>query len=213
MRRVNLLHAHGSPTQYLYSRGECRCVLCRSEHAHYQRLFRTTCPEKTAENNRRYNAKNHTKVVAQRRRYYADHREEIHQQRASRREEMVEYDRLYRATHRDERRAYNAAYDAAHPGEATARWRNYKARRRGASGSHTVADVLAQYARQKGRCFWGRKANPECAVSLKSGYHIDHVTPLVKKGSNGTENIVLSCPSCNLRKAAKHPMDFAGRMF
>lgn len=82
-----------------------------------------------------------------------------------------------------------------------------------AEGTHTGADVKAQYKRQRGKCFWGRKINPDCAVSLKDGYHVDHVTPLVKKGSNGTENIVISCPRCNMAKHSAHPMDWAGVMF
>lgn len=120
--------------------------------------------------------------------------------------------RAYAAAHREETQARQAAYRAAHLEQRCAHQRNRHARKRAAPGTHTAADVRAQYKRQKGRCFYGRKVNPDCAVSLKAGYHVDHVTPLVKKGSNGTENTVLTCPSCNLRKGAKHPMDFAGRM-
>ncbi len=36
--RVNLLHAHGSPTQYRYCLQGCRCVSCRgAQHEHYQK--------------------------------------------------------------------------------------------------------------------------------------------------------------------------------
>lgn len=206
MRRVNLLRAHGSPTQYLYIRGECRCTLCRSEHAHHQRRYRVGCPEKTAENNRRYNAKNHAKRAALNRLYYAVHREEIRHHRAERREEIAEYDRLYCAAHRDERRASNTAYDVAHPGKRAACCRNYRARKRGAPGTHTAADTRAQYDRQKGRCYW-------CGAKIAwRKKHVDHVIPLVLGGSNAPANLVISCPTCNQKKHAKHPMDFAGRM-
>jgi len=92
--------------------------------------------------------------------------------------------------------------------------RNCKARRRGLPGTYTTADEKAQYKRQHGKCFW-RQVNPACAVSLKGGYHVDHVIPVAgeRTSSNGPENIVLSCPQCNTSKHAKDPMDWAGVMF
>lgn len=45
------------------------------------------------------------------------------------------------------------------------------------------------------------------------GYHVDHVVPISLGGSDGPENLVLTCPNCNHRKHAKHPMDFAGVLF
>ncbi len=34
-------------------------------------------------------------------------------------------------------------------------------------------------------------------------WHIDHVIPVAKGGSNDPKNLVLSCPACNLKKGAK----------
>ncbi len=93
-----------------------------------------------------------------------------------------------------------------HPETVRLKSHNARARRKGAPGSHTVADERAQYARQKGRCFW-------CGSRVGEVYHADHVIPLVLGGSNGPENIVIACPSCNRKKHAKHPMDFAGTLF
>lgn len=76
-------------------------------------------------------------------------------------------------------------------------------RRRSATGSHTAADIAAQISRQRGRCFW-------CKAKTGSNYHVDHVVPLAAGGSNDPENIVISCPACNLSKGAKHPMEWAG---
>jgi 5-methylcytosine-specific restriction endonuclease McrA len=75
----------------------------------------------------------------------------------------------------------------------------------GNGGTHTAADVAAQRARQRGRCYW-------CHEKVGKSYHVDHVMPLALGGSNGPENIVIACISCNLRKSAKHPMDWAGRL-
>lgn len=72
-------------------------------------------------------------------------------------------------------------------------------------GTHTAKDVAAQYERQQGKCFY-------CDQEVGDRYHVDHVVPLLLGGSNGPENLVIACPECNIRKSAKHPMDFCGRL-
>lgn len=48
-----------------------------------------------------------------------------------------------------------------------------------------------------------------CRCDLrKSGYHMDHNMPLAKGGAHAPHNIQLLCPPCNVRKSAKHPIDF-----
>ena len=50
-------------------------------------------------------------------------------------------------------------------------------------------------------------ANCECDIS--ESYHIDHIMPLALGGTNERTNIQCLCPSCNLRKGSKHPIDWA----
>ena len=113
----------------------------------------------------------------------------------------------WHAEHPDRAKAATDAWREAHPDRHRANSRagtnRRRARERDAVGTYTAADVLAQHDRQKGRCFW-------CHEEAGSVYHVDHVTPLALGGSNGPENIVITCPTCNLSKNAKHPMDFAG---
>lgn len=75
-----------------------------------------------------------------------------------------------------------------------------------AGGSFQRHHVEALLKRQRGRC-----ANPACRITLKPGYHVDHVIPLKLGGSNSHRNIQLLCPLCNLRKGAEHPVAFAQR--
>lgn len=65
------------------------------------------------------------------------------------------------------------------------------------SGEHTPANVAKLWERQAGVC-------NGCGCDLNaSGYHVDHVRPIAKGGSNGPENLQLLCPTCNLSKGTK----------
>jgi 5-methylcytosine-specific restriction endonuclease McrA len=48
-----------------------------------------------------------------------------------------------------------------------------------------------------------------CGKSLKHSYHLDHIMPIALGGTNTDDNVQLLTPSCNLRKSAKHPDDWA----
>lgn len=46
-----------------------------------------------------------------------------------------------------------------------------------------------------------------CGCERDEGFHIDHVKPLSKGGWHCLSNLRPSCPSCNLSKGAKWPLD------
>ena len=67
-------------------------------------------------------------------------------------------------------------------------------------GTHSVSDIARLFAAQEGKCV-GCKAT---LVSKGKGkYHIDHMMPLSRGGSNGAENLQLLCPPCNMSKSNK----------
>lgn len=101
-------------------------------------------------------------------------------------------------------RANARQYYARHPEKYSAHARNRKARLRAAEGSHTAGEIKALYAKQGGRC-------PNCRCSLARGYHVDHVVPLIRGGSNWISNIQLLCPPCNTSKKAMDPIAWAQR--
>jgi 5-methylcytosine-specific restriction endonuclease McrA len=81
--------------------------------------------------------------------------------------------------------------------------RNRRAKLKGAVGKHTQKQVNALEVKQRGACV-------NCLVSFKkTGYHVDHIIPLVAGGGNMIENIQLLCPECNRKKSAKDPIIFA----
>lgn len=144
---------------------------------------------------------------AKARRYYEEHREHCCatvRDYAKRNPEKVRgHHRRGYERNREAFRDRACRWFAEHPEQRRAYTRNRRARIKGLEGSHTGADVLAQYERQHGRCFW-------CGVKVGDEYHADHVVPVSLGGSNGPENIVVSCPHCNVSKHNKHPMEWAG---
>lgn len=47
-----------------------------------------------------------------------------------------------------------------------------------------------------------------CKTDISKNYHVDHIQPLSKGGTNYPENIQLLCKTCNLQKHAKDPLEF-----
>lgn len=203
MRRINLLRAHGSPGNHEYKSHGCRCAPCRAARAESARNLRLANPGRSAAYTKRWRETHLEQALASERRSREAHREE-----------RAAYCRRYYESHRDSLAEYNRRYHAENLAGGAARTRTQRARKRNAPGTHTTQDVRAQYEHQGGKCYW-RRVNHECAVNLQSGYHVDHVIPLAgeRTSSNGPENLVLACRSCNQRKADKDPMDWAGVLF
>jgi 5-methylcytosine-specific restriction endonuclease McrA len=88
------------------------------------------------------------------------------------------------------------------PEAAAALRRNYKARKREAEGHHTGDDIKMLMAAQRGKCAY-------CFTKLLPGFHVDHIEPLSKGGSNWPSNLQLLCAQCNLSKRDKLPHVFA----
>ena len=80
---------------------------------------------------------------------------------------------------------------------------SYKARRRAqAGGSDATAEIHEWANNQDKVCYW-------CAADCEKSYHMDHYYPLSRGGKHTVENLVIACPTCNHRKHAKDPKEFA----
>jgi 5-methylcytosine-specific restriction endonuclease McrA len=97
--------------------------------------------------------------------------------------------------------AYHRAWKAQNRERVRALHHNRKARKRGNGGAHTGDDIKNIFKAQKGKCAY-------CKSGLSS-YHVDHIIPISRGGTNGRRNIQILCQPCNLRKSAKDPIDFA----
>jgi 5-methylcytosine-specific restriction endonuclease McrA len=116
------------------------------------------------------------------------------------------YSQRWRDEHPERARESDRKKRAKQPEKILTRNRNRKARIRALPGQHTASEVAQLFIIQRGNC-------AGCQVALvKSGkgkYHVDHVVPLARGGSNGPENLQLLCKKCNLKKAAMDPYEWA----
>jgi 5-methylcytosine-specific restriction endonuclease McrA len=144
--------------------------------------FRTENPEAVSERNRRFYIKNAEDMRRRFAKYYNKNREFIMQKARVR---AIQWYQANKAT-------------------AIVYSRNRKARVRAAEGRHTAADVQRIFAAQRGKC-------AHCRISIKAGYHVDHIQPISRGGANWPRNLQLLCAPCNLRKKAADPIDFARR--
>jgi len=168
--------------------------LCKTCAADYGREWRKNNAERLAASKREYAESNKERLAEYQRNYHAVHREE-----------KIERTRLWVLNNREKSTAYHRRYTpqwrAANPEKNRAIDQRRYARLCKANGGHTGTDVQAQYKRQKGKCFW-------CGVKVGDAYHVDHVVPLARGGSNGPENLVISCAPCNQSKGAKLPHEW-----
>lgn len=59
----------------------------------------------------------------------------------------------------------------------------------------TQGQRLTAFLRTKGRCAY-------CGCELdKNHYHVDHIIPIAKGGKTNKDNLVASCPDCNICKS------------
>lgn len=157
---------------------------------------------------RQYGAAHRKEALERVKQWQAEHPEELRQATAKyydkHREEQRQKNAKYRAENKEKERRRVSQWNAEHREEYRAHRRNRHARKRNALGKHTANDVLAQYKCQHGKCYYcGKKAERD-----DQPYHVDHVIPLSRGGSNGPENIVIACYKCNLSKNDKLPSEW-----
>lgn len=164
---------------------------------------------------RQYRVDNADKIREQKRQWCIDHPEEIReynrQYSANHTEEKREYQRKYvqensaqeaerkrryAETHRDERREYMQRWHKDNPDKRRTYEHKRRATKLSSGGSWTDRDIKVIYAQQDGKCAY-------CGIELNGTYHIDHIHPLSRGGSNWPDNLACACARCNLSKSDK----------
>lgn len=95
------------------------------------------------------------------------------------------------------------AYKKRNPEQTASDNHSRIARMRKAEGKFTKADIKGLLLEQKGRCNF-------CDADLdKVQWHVDHIIPLSKGGTNWPHNLQILCWRCNTSKADKMPDEWA----
>lgn len=108
---------------------------------------------------------------------------------------------LYRIANREHYLELQRRWRKENPDRIRVASQRRRARKQKNGGNFTAQDIKEKFSKQKGQCYY-------CNCKLDK-YHIDHVIPVSKGGSNNPDNLVLACPTCNRSKGAKLPHEWA----
>lgn len=170
-------------------------------------------------NARKYYALNREKIIQRSAAWQKENPEKNKRNRKAEylrnKERKLSYQRTWRAGNKDKWQKQKQREYSKHRNEWTARRRKWyqqnkehaiayscerRARLKKVGGKFTAADIKRLLIAQKHKC-------NVCHKDLAT-YHVDHIMPISRGGNNWPSNIQILCPSCNLRKHAKHPAEF-----
>lgn len=183
-----------------------RCKRCVNKK---QQEYRLNNPGRHKDIESRSRLNNKQSFAEGKKRYYENIKKDPEWQRkqkslrASNKNIKQEYDRRYRIENRDKLNLISKQWEANNKDLSKQIKKSYKARRRGwmCFKSDATKDIFDWELAQAKYCHW-------CKIDCTNNYHIDHYIPLSKGGRHVLTNLVISCPTCNIRKNAKMPEEF-----
>lgn len=181
-------HEYTEENIYINWREDRECRICRKKH---NRKYHSANREKKCEYGKKWQKDNPEKSREAVRRYLLSH---------------PSYPREYYSITRESRRAYGRRYRQAHPEIGRAKSRRRRALEISQIGIWTNDVSIEQelYTKQDGQCYYCH-----CPIDLfNRTFHLEHCTPLSRGGKHCITNVVLSCPSCNLKKGSKTEEEF-----
>lgn len=175
----------------------------QKNNAHYlerDRIYREKTKDvRNAQERARY-AKDPEKHRAKTKRQYVQNGETIRAKRIAYHYEVYKDPNVRRAA---AERTRQWALD--HPEESRINVRNAKAKRKNAVGVHSAEDIKSILKLQKRKCAY-------CKLKLGKKYHVDHIVPLARGGTNDRKNLQITCADCNLSKGARDPIFHAQQL-
>ena len=151
-----------------------------------QKAWREANSDKVKAIRRKQYIQNKERENDQCKQYYWSNREQRIADMAVYREANREYFRRWRLDNREKRRQEK---------------QTRLARKAGASGSHTQTEVWQMLEDQCHVCCY-------CEVPLFGNFHVEHMIPLSRGGSDDWSNLGISCGPCNTSKGSKTATEF-----
>lgn len=188
---------------------KARAPETKKQRAAYHKAYREANAEVLSAKHKVWTEANKEHLARKNKERYDEKREEILAQKkvynAANRERFSERDRAYYEANKERITARQRAYHDQNKQAQLERNRQRRARLAGAEGSHTFEEIEQMYEDQGGICAY-------CLVSLFDTYHIDHIVPISRGGSDGWENLALTCVDCNQRKHLMSVIEFMDRL-
>lgn len=105
---------------------------------------------------------------------------------------------------------YRKLYYKEHKEQYKTHGENRRARKKAVPGTYTQQQIQEQLKRQHYRCYYAACGYAKFKkIQGKYVYHIEHTFPISRENArNDISHIVLSCPSCNLKKGDKFPWEW-----
>lgn len=146
---------------------------------------------------RDYNQKYSTTISERRRKSYAETPTNIRVERSEKRRGRWDAD----PSLKEQAYAKAKSYREENVDLVRAHKSNRAAMLKAARGNISAVTVSRLREYQKDRCLY-------CDADCSTSFHVDHIIPLAKGGTNELTNLAIACPPCNLRKQARHPLVF-----
>ena len=178
---------------------------CRACNRAASAKRRANSPEKVKAARDKYQAANRDKVNADSAAWRANNRALFNQiakaYRVNNRAAIAASQQARIAADPARRAEIRARYRKRHPEKMRAEWRARRAKKRQNGGALSAGLERKLFTLQRGKCAC-------CGKLLGRDFHMDHIMPLALGGRNSDENMQLLRKLCNLKKNAKHPIDY-----
>lgn len=176
----------------------CYCKQCRNNNA-------VKYKEKRAEYTKEYRKKNKEQLKETKKKYYEDNKEKINLKNRiyhhNNKDRLNKISNKYYNENKEIIRQKSKEYYNSEKGKLV--FKKARVKRKALVRKAKVGDIDLNKIISNKKCYW-------CNTKiLDNNYHIDHYIPISKGGEHSNDNLVLSCPKCNLTKGAKDPFIFA----
>lgn len=185
----------------------------KGDRLEYNANYYAANKDRIAESSKKWRAENRKSIIDRRKAYRESNRDAINQKVREWRERNPGYEQPNREAYQEkwyeENKVRLSGIRKAHFQNNRGMYRasrlNRIAREKSAEGRHSASDVENILMDQGHKC-----ANcKRCVIVI--GYHVDHIQPLSKGGSNWPRNLQILCATCNLKKSNKDPVEWAAK--